>query len=165
MRQRILPFLWVLQSLSRGQRCAPPVSVLLLAAGLCAGLSGLPVLVQMWQQGAPLWLDSGLCDVAVGRAGTTTRNIGMTIITYGMVWVLWLIVNRFLCEYITMVDGYLTFAQIAGEIILSVRTVLCLRCAGRTRGTSLQDAQRCRRHRRVQCGMARFGLFVCVMSP
>jgi hypothetical protein len=127
VRQRILPFLWVLQSLSRGQRCAPPVSVLVLAAGLCAGLSrGLPVLVQMWQQGAPLWLDSGLCDVAVGRAGTTTRNIGMTIITYGMVWVLWLIVNRFLCEYITMVDGYLTFAQIAGES-LSVRSVPAMR--------------------------------------
>jgi hypothetical protein len=50
----------------------------------------------------------------------------MTILTYGMVWVLWLIVNRFLCEYITMVDGYLTFAQIAGEE-LSVRTVLAMR--------------------------------------
>ena len=48
--------------------------------------------------------------------GASPRNIGIAIGTYGFVWLLWLLLNRFLCERFFMMDAYMSFAQIAGTM-------------------------------------------------
>ena len=37
------------------------------------------------------------------------------IYRYGTIWLLWILVNRFLCEQLQMADAFLNFAQIAGK--------------------------------------------------
>ena len=37
------------------------------------------------------------------------------IYRYGIIWLLWIFVNRFLCEKFNMADSLLNFAQIAGN--------------------------------------------------
>ena len=38
------------------------------------------------------------------------------IYRYGTIWLIWIIVNRFLCEQFQMADSLLNFAQIAGTL-------------------------------------------------
>jgi hypothetical protein len=38
------------------------------------------------------------------------------IYRYGIIWLTWLLVNRFLCEHLLMADAVLNFAQIAGTL-------------------------------------------------
>ena len=38
------------------------------------------------------------------------------IYRYGTIWLIWIIVNRFLCEQLQMADSLLNFAQIAGTL-------------------------------------------------
>jgi hypothetical protein len=43
-------------------------------------------------------------------------NVGVVIGTYGFVWLLWLLLNRFVCESFVMMDSFMSFAQIAGTL-------------------------------------------------
>jgi len=48
--------------------------------------------------------------------GWTARNTLTVIYRYGIIWLTWIVVNRFLCEQLQMADSLLNFAQIAGTL-------------------------------------------------
>ena len=48
--------------------------------------------------------------------GSTAQNVLTVIYRYGTIWLIWIIVNRFLCEQLQMADSLLNFAQIAGTL-------------------------------------------------
>ncbi len=41
----------------------------------------------------------------------TAKNTLTVIYRYGIIWLLWIVVNRFLCETLMMADSLLNFAQ------------------------------------------------------
>ena len=45
------------------------------------------------------------------KFGLTVNNAFTVIYRYGIIWLLWVIVNRFLCEKLLMADSLLNFAQ------------------------------------------------------
>ena len=55
----------------------------------------------------------GLCLECPDRgAGATTRNIGNMIAIYGGIWLMWLLLNRVLCEKLVFMDSIINFCQV-----------------------------------------------------
>ena len=58
----------------------------------------------------------GLCLECPDRgAGATTRNIGNMIAIYGGIWLMWLLLNRVLCEKLIFMDSIINFCQVWSE--------------------------------------------------
>ena len=58
----------------------------------------------------------GTCQRCPDDFGWTAANALTVIYRYGIIWLLWLFLNRFLCERLQMADSLLNFAQIAGVL-------------------------------------------------
>ena len=52
------------------------------------------------------------CNECPEPRGLTGRNVGMIVLCYGGIWLLWLVINRFLVDECSMVDAYLNFCQV-----------------------------------------------------
>jgi hypothetical protein len=53
----------------------------------------------------------GLCLECPER-GATVRNVGTAIGIYGAIWLLWLFINRFICEELIFMDTICNFCQV-----------------------------------------------------
>jgi hypothetical protein len=53
----------------------------------------------------------GECLQCPDDFGWTAKNTLTVIYRYGIIWLLWIVVNRFLCETLMMADSLLNFAQ------------------------------------------------------
>lgn len=58
----------------------------------------------------------GRCTKCPDDFGWTVHNTLTVIYRYGIIWLLWVIINRFLCEELHMADSLLNSAQIAGVL-------------------------------------------------
>jgi len=53
----------------------------------------------------------GECLLCPDGFAWTAKNTLTVIYRYGIIWLLWIVVNRFLCETLMMADSLLNFAQ------------------------------------------------------
>jgi hypothetical protein len=61
------------------------------------------------------------------KFGLTVNNAFTVIYRYGIIWLLWIIVNRFLCEKLLMADSLLNFAQMYAAWFLRLYVAWFLR--------------------------------------
>ena len=58
----------------------------------------------------------------------TAKNTLTVIYRYGIIWLLWIVVNRFLCEKLLMADSLLNFAQMYVAVVSALCVAWFLRC-------------------------------------
>ena len=56
----------------------------------------------------------GTCFSCPDKGGVTAANVGNMVAIYGSIWVLWLVINRFICEELVFMDSILNFCQVTG---------------------------------------------------
>jgi hypothetical protein len=56
----------------------------------------------------------GLCLECPSELGLTAKNLGMVILIYGGICLLWLLLNRYVAENSTFMDSICNFCQITG---------------------------------------------------
>jgi hypothetical protein len=65
----------------------------------------------------------GLCLECPER-GATVRNVGTAIGIYGTIWLLWLVINRFICEELIFMDTICNFCQVHPLVHSAGRCIL-----------------------------------------
>ena len=72
----------------------------------------------------------GECLLCPDGFAWTAKNTLTVIYRYGIIWLLWIVVNRFLCETLMMADSLLNFAQmyVAWLFLRCMSHAFCVLC-------------------------------------